>query len=404
MATISRHTELPVLTPDEAAAEMSRSAELAARIRTRVVEQGGWMLFSAFMQAALYEPGLGYYMTDRPMFGAAGDFITAPEMSPLFAACLANGIEKLLAAAGSAEIVEFGAGSGRMAEELFGELARRGAPPARYRLVEPSPALARRQRRRLERSSRTAAFIERFEWLQSPPNRDWRGVAIANEVLDALPCDRFRVTNEGFGAIGVVAGPEGFAWSGKPADDALTRAIESLQSKLPEPMGTGFVSELRLQQGTWLASATSALETGAILVIDYGLPRAQYYHPSRDGGTLCGFRRHLRVEDPLAIPGAQDLTAWVDFSALADEARAAGLEVGGFATQAHYLLSTGIERELARITTDGVGERERLEHRKAASSYLLPGEMGERYKVMSLVRGIRGPFHGFEFRDLSPSL
>ena len=168
-------------------------------------------------------------------------------------------------------------------------------------------------------------------------------------------------------------------------------------------MAPGFVSELRLRQGTWLATATAGLAQGAMLVIDYGLPRTQYYHASRDGGTLCGFRQHLRVDDPLAMPGAQDLTAWVDFSAVADEARDAGLAVGGFSTQAHYLLSTGIEHELERLAASMTGI-ERATLRQGAATLLLPGEMGERFKVIALTRGIRGPFRGFEFRDLSASL
>ena len=389
--------------PSRVAAELSRSAELSALIRARAEANGGWLQFSEYMEAALYEPGLGYYMAGSPIFGATGDFITAPELSPLFSACLANGVEKLLAAAGGGDIVEFGAGSGRMAEELFGELAGRAVPPARYRIVEPSTALAQRQQARIARSTRTAGFVDRFEWLESPPTSGWRGVALANEVLDALPCDRFRVTQGGCEAIGVAPAAGGFAWSARPADTALAQAIEALQSKLPEPMAPGFVSELRLRQEAWLATATAGLAQGAMLAIDYGLPRAQYYHASRDGGTLCGFRQHLRVDDPLAMPGAQDLTAWVDFSAIADAARDAGLAVGGFATQAHYLLSTGIEHELERLAAS-MTTIESAKLRQGAATLLLPGEMGERFKVIALTRGIRGPFHGFEFRDLSASL
>jgi len=405
MATISRPAQALVLTP-LGAAEASRSAELAARIRARAAQQGGWLPYSEFMQAALYEPGLGYYMAERPIFGGAGDFTTAPELSPLFAACLANVVGTLLAAAAGGDIVEIGAGSGRMAEVLFGELSRRAAPPARYRIVETSPALARRQRERLERAPGTRACLDRFEWLGSAPAGAWRGVVLANEVLDAQPCDRFRITRGGCEAIGVAVAADGFEWAARPADVALARAVADLQSRLPEPMPPGFVSELRLGQGKWIATASAGLAGGAMLVTDYGLPRAQYYHPSRAGGTICGFRRHLRVDDALAIPGAQDLTAWVDFSALADAARAAGLDIGGFSTQAHFLLSAGIDRELAGLTEDsrGLSARERAALRQGAAMLLLPGEMGERFKVMALTRGIRGPIAGFGFRDLSASL
>jgi SAM-dependent MidA family methyltransferase len=355
------------------------------------------------MQAALYEPRLGYYMSGRPIFGSAGDFVTAPELSPVFAACLANGIGDLLQRAGGGDIVELGAGSGKFAACVFASLSNRGAPLRRYRIVEPSPALAARQREQLERSPETGMQLDRFEWLAAPPQEAWRGVAFANEVVDALPVERFRVTRGTAEAIGVIATGDGFDWAPGPADSALAAAVDLLQRKLPVPMPPGFISELRLGQRGWLEAIAAPLTRGAVLLADYGLPRAQYYHASRDGGTLCGFRRHYRVVDALATPGAQDLTAWVDFSALADDAASIGLEPGGFATQAHYLLDAGIDRELARLTASGEG-REQAAHRQAATTLLLPGEMGERCKLMALARGIEGPFLGFGFRDLSASL
>jgi SAM-dependent MidA family methyltransferase len=390
---------LPPLDPEEA----RRSAELAARIRGRIAARGGWLPFSDFMQAALYEPELGYYASERPIFGSAGDFVTAPELSPLFAGCVAGALDALLAAAGDADVLEFGAGSGVMAAELMAALARRGRQPRRYRIVEPSRTLRGRQRRLLESRPETASVLDRFEWLDAPPRAGWQGVALANEVIDALPVDRFRIVRAGCEAIGVAADGDGFRWDARPADSPLAEAVAALQRGLPTPMAAGFVSELRPGQADWLRQASAGLERGALLVIDYGLPRAQYYHASRDGGTLCGFRRHRRVDDPLATPGAQDLTAWVEFSALADAARAAGLAVGGFATQAHFLLEAGIERELARLVESG-GERDRARHRQAAATLLLPGEMGERFKVMALTREIRGPLDGFGFRDLAASL
>ncbi|MEX0734162.1 MAG: SAM-dependent methyltransferase [Steroidobacteraceae bacterium] len=391
--------ELPPLDAEEAA----RSAQLAARIHQRANRQGGWLPFSEFMRAALYEPDLGYYMTDRPILGPAGDFTTAPELSPLFASCLANGLVDLLTQAGGGDIVEFGAGSGVMAAQVLATLARHDALPRRYRIVEPSPMLADRQRRWLERWSGTSALFDRFDWLDSPPAAEWQGVALANEVVDALPVDRFRIAGGGCEAIGVVSTTNGFGWQARRADAPLAGAVEALRKRLPVPLPNAFVSELRLGQRNWIAAATEKLTKGAMLVTDYGLPRAQYYHLSRNGGTLCGYRRHRRVEDVLATPGAQDLTAWVDFSALAEEASACGLDVGGFATQAHYLLSVGIERELARLL-EGAEESDRVLHRQAAATLLLPGEMGERFKVLALTRGIDGPVAGFGFRDFTASL
>jgi SAM-dependent MidA family methyltransferase len=407
VATISRPLVPLVLSPGEplplSAEEGARSAALAARIAGRARDRGGWLPFSEFMAAALYEPELGYYMADRPIFGAAGDFMTAPEMSPLFTRCLAAGIVDLLAKTGEGDIIEFGAGGGTMAAELFTTLARFERLPRRYRIVEPSPILAGRQRRCLESSPGTAGLIDRFEWLDRPPAKEWQGVAIANEVLDALPVDRFRISGRGCEAIGVVPVGAGFEWQARPAETPLTEAVDALQRRLPVPMPDGFRSELRPGQGDWFRAATERLTNGAMLLTDYGLPRAQYYHPSRDGGTLCGFRRHRRMTDVLAMPGAQDLTAWVDFSALADSAHDCGLEVAGFATQAHWLLSVGIERELERLVED-LDERARVAERQAAAKLLLPGEMGERFKVMALTRGIAGPAAGFDFRDLTASL
>ena len=389
--------------PPPTAEEAAQVARVAAALRAEIASAGGWLPFSQFMATALYAPGLGYYVTPRPIFGADGDFVTAPELSPLFAACVGQGLADLLARTDGGDVVEFGAGSGRLAADVFAALLRRGAPLARYRIVEPSPVLAARQREYLARSPATADHLDRFEWLAAPPREPWQGVAFANEVVDALPVDRFRVRAGGCEAIGVIAATEGFALAPRPAGAALADAVEQLQRRLPSPMPEGFVSELRLGQREWLAAASASLTRGALLLVDYGLPRAQYYHPSREGGTLCAFRQHRRVEDVLAHPGIQDLTAWVDFSALADDANASGLELGGFATQAHYLLSAGIERELAGLV-EAAGEREGRALRQSAATLLLPGEMGERFKVMALTREIRGPFDGFGFRDLSASL
>ena len=380
-----------------------RSEAIVERIRVRAQVQGGWLPFREFMQIALYEPGLGYYMAEHAIFGPEGDYVTAPELSPLFARCLAHSVADALRHCGGDDVVEFGAGSGRLAVELVGALGRLDVSPRRYRIVEPSPALAARQQRALEREFPAAGFAGRFEWLARPPGETWQGVAIANEVIDALPVDRFRIAEPGPEALGVAVTAQHFHWQARPADHALAAAIAALQVRLPSPMSAGFVSELRPGLDDWFAQASAALTRGAIFVCDYGLPSAQYYHPSRDGGTLAAFRRHRRVENVLADPGAQDLTAWVDFTALAEAARERGFVTAGYATQAHFLLATGIERELARLL-EGATERERVLHRQAAATLLLPGEMGERFKILALARGLDGPMSGFDFRDLSTSL
>ncbi|HEU0225411.1 MAG TPA: SAM-dependent methyltransferase [Steroidobacteraceae bacterium] len=389
--------------PPLSAADAAHGACVAAHIRGLIEANGGWLPFSRFMEAALYAPGLGYYMAERARFGPEGDFVTAPELSPLFQACLADFLADALERTGGGEIVEFGAGSGSAAAFILPALERRGSLPARYRIVEPSPDLARRQRQLLERWPGVAAFRDRIEWLDAPPRGEWQGVAFGNEVVDALPVERFRVLGAGCEALGVVAAGDGFAWQSRQADAGLAAAVASIQSCLPAPMPAGYVSECRPELGAWFADATAALGRGAVLFVDYGLPRAQYYHPSRDGGTLCGFRRHRRVADPLATPGVQDLTAWVDFSALADAAMDCGMAIGGFATQAHFLIALGIERHLAEAV-EGRGERDRLAIQRDAATIMLPGEMGERFKAIAFTRGIDGPLPGFSFRDLRDSL
>jgi SAM-dependent MidA family methyltransferase len=389
--------------PPLTAEEVAQRERTTAALRSRIDAAGGWIPFREFMETALYAPDLGYYATPRAVFGAAGDFVTAPELSPLFAACLANGVADVLAKSGGGDVVEFGAGSGALAAGLWPGLQRLGAPVGRYRIVEPSAALAARQRARIAEDPGLAPWRERFEWLVTAPPEAWRGVAIANEVVDALPVDRFRVVAGGCEALGVVVAGEGFAFAPRAADAALAAAVESLQRALPAPMPAGYVSELRPGQRDWVADGARTLACGAMLIADYGLPRAQYYHASRDGGTLCGFRRHLRISDPLADPGLQDLTAWVDFSALAEDGAACRLGLGGFATQAHYLLAAGIEHELARLSKAASAAARRVLGQDAAT-LLLPGEMGERFKVMALTREIRDPLLGFGFRDLAASL
>ena len=394
-----------MLTPDGlpplTASERERSEQLAGRIRARIATSGGWLPFSAFMRAALYEPELGYYMADGAIFGGAGDFVTAPELSPLFAACLADVVKPLLAAAGDDEVLEFGAGSGRLAAELVAALALRGCAPRRYRIVEPSPKLRERQRRLL---ARTPAGKTAFEWLDAAPRDPWSGVAIANEVVDALPVERFRVTPQGCEAVGVAVEGGAFRWQARPADAGARGGGRRAPAGATGADARGLRLRAAARPGRVVAAARQARSRAGRCWSSTTACRARTTTtPRATAARSRGFRRHRRVEDPLAAPGTQDLTAWVDFSALAEAARAAGLELAGFATQAHFLLETGIEQELARLV-DAAPERDRAAHRQAAATLLLPGEMGERFKVMALARAIRAPIHGFGFRDLGASL
>jgi SAM-dependent MidA family methyltransferase len=391
---------IPDSRPPLSPAEAAHSQRMAGHLRSLIDAGGGWLPFSRFMDAALYAPGLGYYMAGQARFGAGGDFVTAPEISPLFARCLATQVAELLERTGGGDLVEYGAGSGTLAAGLLQSLSGIDALPRRYRIVEISAPLRAAQR---DCIARFPGLIDRVEWLDGPPAADWQGVALANEVLDALPVDRFRAGRGGSQAIGVVVAGAGFEWQSRPADTVLADAVMRLAASLREPLPDGYVSELRPMLPGWIDAATATLAKGALLLTDYGLPRSQYYHASRDGGSLCGFYRHRRVDDVFARVGLQDLTAWVDFSAVADAAAACGLELGGFATQAHFLVSLGIGDELAAVIADA-DTRERLALNQGAAMLLLPGEMGERFKVMALIRGIERTLRGFSFRDLSASL
>jgi SAM-dependent MidA family methyltransferase len=387
---------LPDLTPEESA----HSARVAAHLHEVIDGAGGWVPFPRFMQEALYAPGLGYYSAGARKFGAEGDFVTAPELTPVFARCLATQVAQVLEETAGC-VIEAGAGSGALAAELLATLAARNALPERYEILEVSADLRERQRATL--AGRDAALLARVRWIDAPPAGTWRGVLVANEVLDALPVERFRVTRDGYEAIGVAAGEDGFRFEARPASPELAAAIRSRAASLPEALPVGYESELCTWIRPWIAGLAQGLVRGALLLADYGLPRSQYYHPSRAGGSLCGFFRHRRVEDVLARPGLQDITAWVDFTEVAEAGLDAGLELGGFATQAHFLMSLGLEHELA-AAAEGLDVAGRARLSQAAAMLVLPGEMGERFKFMALSRGLKSRLAGFSFRDLAATL
>ena len=373
------------------------SAELAAA--------GGWLSFERFMELALYAPGLGYYSAGTQKLGAGGDFVTAPEVSDLFSRCIARQCAAVLTHTGG-EILELGAGTGRMAAAVLTELAAKGTLPERYAILEVSADLAERQRQRLGRLP--CALRERVTWLERLPERPFQGVILANEVMDALPCRRFRCTEKGVRELGMVleaagAGPARpaaesirFAAAEAAADASLTRAYEEIVAGLPAPLPAGYTSEVCLRVAPWIASIARSLERGLTLLCDYGLPRRHYYHPQRVGGTLrCHYKQRAH-DDPAINVGVQDITAWVDFTRVADAALAAGLEVGGFATQAAFLLGCGIEELVAQAG----GDIERTRLAGEARRLIMPEEMGEAFKMMGLTRGLDMPLAGFALQDL----
>jgi SAM-dependent MidA family methyltransferase len=380
-------------TPGVAARE--HSARLGALIRTAIQAAGGRIPFDRFMELALYAPGLGYYAAGSRKFGAEGDFVTAPEVSPLFGQCLAAQCEQVLAELGGGEILEFGAGSGRLAADLLAELERRGGLPERYLILELSPELRRRQQRLLSRQ--LPGLYERVHWLDRMPER-LRGLVLANELLDAMPVHRFRIGP---------AGPEEefVGWEeqgpaarfGPPASTGLGKAIQDLQAQglALEP---GYHAEINLRLEAWLRALSASMAAGAALLIDYGYPRRELFHPQRAMGTLMCHYRHRAHSDPYCLLGLQDITAHVDFTAVAEAGAAAGMTLAGYTTQAHFLFGCGLEGLLAR--SDPADVADHLTRVQGVRRLTLPNEMGEAFKVLALGRGLRQPLIGFSFQDL----
>jgi SAM-dependent MidA family methyltransferase len=375
----------------------------AARVRGHlarcIADADGFLPFDAFMAEALYAPGLGYYAAGARKLGAGGDFTTAPEISSLFGRCLAAQCEPVLRALPGARILELGPGSGKLAADVLTELAARDALPERYQLLEVSPDLRERQRERL--AALPAALAARVEFLNGPPTEGWQGVLLANEVLDALPCEAFSLRAAGVMERGVAVDAEGgLGWCERPAPTAMAVEVARVLAELRDPPEAEYLSELCRRVGPWVAEVTASLEQGVALFIDYGLPRAQYYHPTRVTGTLrCHYRQQAH-DDPFAHPGLEDLTAWVDFTRVAEAADACGLEVLGFTTQAAFLLCNGLE-SLVMAAPEGVA-RTRLA--AEARQLVMPEALGEAFKVMALGRGWDAPLAGFSAQDLTERL
>ncbi len=388
---------IPLELVELSAAEAAHEARVVAAIRAALDAAGGWLPFSRFMQLALYAPGLGYYAAGAHKLGPGGDYVTAPELSPVFARCLASQCAEVLATLGGGDILEVGAGSGALAVELLAELARQRQLPARYRILETSPELRARQQAALAVLS--GALRARIDWLDRPPPTPFEGVVLANEVLDALPVERFRIRGGRVEARGVTWSGGRFEWAAGPADAALEAAVGALGV----PLAEGYESELCAMLGAWLAAVTAPLGAGVALLVDYGLVRASYYEPGREGGTLACFHRQRCHHDPFVNIGLQDLTAWVDFTRVAEAGLAAGLAVAGYTTQAHFLLANGFERHVAALRSSLDAGREPVAA-GAALRLVLPGDMGERFKCIALARRYQAPLAGFALRDFAATL
>jgi Uncharacterized conserved protein len=382
--TTTMHAELPL--PDPQA--LAHSDTLAAHIRAEIAAAGGSVPFSRFMELCLYAPGFGYYSAGSTKFGAAGDFVTAPEQGRLFAATVAGVLAMALQSLGpQSRVLEVGGGSGAFAEVALKRLLQLDALPDRYAILEPSADLRERQREHLARTLPPTVF-ELVEWLDRPFDDEWDGVLFANEVVDALPTPRFAVRGGEVFEEHVAMDAEGrFILVDQPADALLTAAVRHVERTIGAPLPEDYRSELLPQLPYWVQAVAGGLRSGAMLFLDYGYPRREYYLPQRADGTLRAFYRQRMHEDVLRWPGLQDLTASVDFTALAEAGTGAGFDLAGYCSQASFLLGNGIDRLLAEAEerTDEAGA---LRLRQELKRLTLPEQMGERFQAMAFTRDV----------------
>ncbi|HEY3858805.1 MAG TPA: SAM-dependent methyltransferase [Gammaproteobacteria bacterium] len=379
--------DLPAPAPDA----LAHSRRITAHIRAAIQAAGGAIPFSRYMDLALYAPGLGYYSAGARKFGAAGDFVTAPELSSLFSRCLARQCAEVFAEIGQASILELGAGSGVMAADMLLELQALDRLPADYLILEVSAELRERQRQTL--ASKATGLASRVRWLDALPDA-FDGVILGNEVLDALTVERFLKRPGGFDEYCVRAEDEGFAWLTRPAGEQLAATLAAFETTLPQPLASGYVSELNLGVMPLISSLAQMLTRGALLLLDYGYPRAAYYHPERSMGTLMCHYRQRAHDDPFLYPGLQDITTHVDFTAVAEAGTSSGLDLAGYTTQAHLLMALGVA---GLAGTD-------MRAAQQVKLLTLPEEMGERFKAIGFTRGVETVLRGFELLDLSRQL
>lgn len=385
-------------TIDSEVAAANISAELWRRIQAEIVRHGGSIPFDAFMRMTLYEPGLGYYAAGAVKLGSGGDFVTAPEISSLFGICLARQVAQVLEQLGGGDVLEFGAGSGRLAVDVLTELEKSGQLPNRYFIAELSADLRKRQRLLIEQT--LPQLAARVQWLEHlPVQPPLRAVVLANEVLDAMPVKRIKKDGVHWLEMKVSVSGERFGWTAQQlaADSDLHKRvirIESIVGELP----SGYVTEVNCGLPGWMKMLADCLSAGAVFLIDYGYSRAEYYIPERRDGTLLCHFRHRAHADPFVNVGLQDMTASVDFTAVAETAQDGGFEIAGYLSQARFLLNLGITEVLRGMMREN--ETENLRLSQQMKRLVLPGEMGERFKVLALQRGMtEEPLLGFSAGD-----
>jgi len=370
---------LPVPGADAAA----HSARVVARVRDEIDRAGGFIPLSRYIELVLYAPGVGYYVAGARRFGPAGDFVTAPEMTSLYSAAIARQLERVLAAASGDDIVELGAGSGALAAGVLNALAKMGRRDVRYRILEVSAALRSAQRETLARAAPALSAL--VEWIDDVP-QEIRGGVVLNEVLDAIPPSVVARRAGAWYERGVVWGDDRFFVDERPLDDAHVRALA--QARFPASID--YASEISPAAEALVTMLAQRIEAGALLIVDYGFPRREFYHQDRREGTLVGHYRHRVHADPFLWPGLSDLTVHVDFTAIAEAGQRAGATIAGYATQASFLMGCGI---LDLLAAEGPPDSvDYIREAAAVQRLLSPAEMGELFKVLLLARGAECPF------------
>ncbi len=370
--------------PEADLASLQHSARLAAFIKDNIRTEDGWIPFSKYMDLAMFAPGLGYYGAGATKIGAAGDFTTAPEISALFGATLAKQVAQVLSTTGG-DVLEFGAGSGKLARDLLRSLEQLGCEPRQYLILEPSPDLRERQLALLHKE--IPEFRSRITWTDGMPV-NFTGVMIANEVLDAMPIELAAWKADKIYQRGVTVSGDRFIWQDRALEPGPLLDHARCIGAAP-----GYVSEIHLAAAAFVRSLGDSLQHGVALLIDYGFLDHEYYHPDRNTGTLMCHYRHRAHTDPFFLPGAQDITAHVNFSTMIEAARGVGLDIEGFTTQAKFLIACGITDQLSKI--DPANAAQYLPLANQTQRLLSPAEMGELFKVLAVGRGINFPLLGF---------
>ncbi|MEO9215336.1 MAG: SAM-dependent methyltransferase [Rhodanobacter sp.] len=374
--------------PEPGPDELAHSERLLAHLREQISVHGP-LPFAQYMERCLYAPGLGYYSAGKAKFGEAGDFITAPELGELFARCVVQAVQPTLQQLGEqAAFLELGGGSGSFAEAALKAFSEAGTLPRQYLILEPSADLRQRQQQRL-REHLPADVHARVQWLDRPPEEDWCGVLFANEVIDALPATRFLKRDGEIWEEHVALDGEGrLRRIDRPADALVAGAVRHLERDLGADFAEGYRSELLPQLPYWIQAIAGSLTAGVMLFIDYGYVRREFYLPERDDGTLMAHYRHHAHNDPLSLPGLNDLTASVDFTALAEAGNSAGFNVAAYLPQAQFLIGAGLQEIFEREQAQAQDEHERYRLSQQVKTLMLPDQMGERFQAMLLARGL----------------